>query len=131
MRTKNKYKMRNSSVRYLFMMSLSALVLASPLTAFADTATVGTIDILATLSGGQAVNVTLTGGPALCSAVTPGSTISFGDLRVGNGSVTSDGMKAIYATLLAAKLSGRTVTIYATNGTTSSFGCIVTGVHIH
>jgi len=107
---------------------LAAVIVAMPSNALADG--IGTVGDLSALGGGTTMSVSLVGNPALCSSVSGGQ-VWFADLRVGNGGVTADGLKTIYSTLLAAKLAGKTITLYAINGTSSSFGCIVTGVYIH
>jgi hypothetical protein len=116
--------------RSFIAMAGAALFVAMPFAARADAT--GFVDIAGAVGGGTVINVTLfnSGTTAsdqfLCSTAVSGPT-QLGDLRIGNGGVTADGLKAIFATLIAAKLAGRQVTVYASNGTSASFGCIVTG----
>jgi hypothetical protein len=111
---------------------LSALIgflfLAAPATALADAN--GNIQKLTIAPSGTVISVTLVGLTPLCATVVRGNT-STGDLRAGNGGVTADGLKNILSALMAAKLSGAIVTVFASNGTSSSVGCILTGVSLN
>jgi hypothetical protein len=88
----------------------------------------GTIAILQ-VNGIGPVRFTLKGAPALCTSVSVGTT-SWGDVTVGQSSVTSDGAKAILALLTSAKLSGAQIRIYANNGNSGTYGCSVSAVEL-
>lgn len=73
--------------------------------------TVGNIQLYADGS----FTVTLAGGPSLCSGPAAGSWWAVNGLVSTRNGLTPDGVKAFYAALLSAKLSGRSVNLYTNN----------------
>jgi hypothetical protein len=74
------------------------------------------------------VRFTLSGNPALCAAAGGGGTTNYGDIQVGQAGVTNDALNRMLSVLSAAKLSGKSVTVYAS--APGTFGCAVFGVEM-
>lgn len=124
---------RHSSGRrprtYRGLLFIATLVTAGgSTTADADSATAAPPQVLQVGSNGT-FRFKLVGAVPLCSNVAVGDN-TWGDVQMTQGGVTADGYKGIVSLLTAAKLAGRPVKIYASNGGTTQFGCLVTGVEM-
>jgi hypothetical protein len=115
---------------------ISALVLAVvillPTRASAwDRTTDGTVLVVDLYPDGGFTFV-LSGYPALCSGPPQTSwNANHGAVSTGNG-ISPDGVKAFLATVLAAKLAGRQVTVYADNNPTDPTApCVVGSITIN
>lgn len=74
-------------------------------------------------------SVALTGSPDLCPGPAAKSWEAVHALVTTGYGATTDGVKALYAALLAAQLSGRTVTLYVLNAP-SKANCLVGAIDI-
>lgn len=87
------------------------------------TSTVGTISTLQ-IGGDGTFSFALTNSPNLCS--NGNKTNQRGAVVPGIASVTADGAKMLYATLVSAYTTGRTITVYTNETvTTTGWGCTV------
>lgn len=107
-------------------------VLGMPMVAAALTASSyavpGAIQV-GTYANRHYVRFTLSGGATMCASVAGGAN-TWGDIQAGEGGVTPEDMRAMLSTLTAAKLAGRRVKIYAENGGTNQYGCLVSIVEL-
>ena len=115
-------KLKGSFVSRLILLALALI----PFEAAADSSS-DAVPNLITVAAAGSVNFTASGSVSFCSSWVNGSQY-WGDIRVGQGGVTADGVKAMLSVLTAAKLAGRTIHVYATNGTASQYGCLVTQI---
>jgi len=99
----------------------SSLVFASP------TNTQGTLGKVNVNGTGQ-VRVNFVANTAMCSSGGSGGPTSIGEIVLAGANL--EGAKAILSTLLAAKLAGRSVEIWADNGAPGTYGCSIIAVTI-
>ena len=117
-------------------MIVAALVVAGEAAAAGRT-TVATVAMLQVWGTGPGtVRVMLSPGganaPVLCDTPSGGASWSkLGEFAVGVGGVTADGAKAMLATLTAARLSGRSVTLYTNDGAPGGTGCAIFAVELN
>ena len=98
--------------------------------------TVATVAMLQVWGTSSVVRLTLSPGgvaaPVLCDTPSGGASNSkFGEFAVNVGGATADGAKAMLATLTAAKLSGKPVTLYTNDGAPGGFGCAIFAVELN
>ena len=118
--------------RYALVIAIAIAVVGMPMVAAALTASSfavpGTIQV-GTYASRHYARFTLSGGATMCTSVGWGDN-TWGDIQVGEGGVTAEDMRAMLSTLTAAKLAGRRVKIYAENGGSNQYGCLVTIVEL-
>jgi hypothetical protein len=113
---------------------MAALVATGGAAAAAGRTTVATVAMLQVWStGAGTVRMRLnSGGAKLCDTPAGGAQWSdLGELAVGVGGVTADGAKAMLATLTAAKLAGKSVTLYTNDGAPGGLGCAIFAVELN
>lgn len=76
------------------------------------------------------IRFTLTGGVAMCASGGGSGGTGWGDIQVGQGGVTADGQKGMLSVLTSAKLAGKVVKVYASNGGAPQYGCLVTAIEM-
>jgi hypothetical protein len=99
-----------------------ALTLATP--ALADgTGTVGFLQV----NANGTVRFALQG--PLCASAPVGG-VGFGDITIGQSGVNAEGLRSMLSLLTVAKMSGKSVRVYAHNGNAGTFGCSVYAIDL-
>ena len=96
-------------IRYMLFLTIALLV---PFVSRANSASDATPDKIQ-VWGSNIVRFRLAGNVPLCTSATIDN--EWGEIAVG-GSITADGVRNVVSLLTSAKLAGRPVTVYASNG---------------
>lgn len=91
----------------------------------------GTVGFLQVWGTSATTRLALTGSPQLCDSPAGGAGNNIGEFAVGVGGVTSEGARAMLATITAAKLAGRSIKIYANDGAQGGYGCAIFAIDLN
>jgi hypothetical protein len=106
-------------------------ILLTPLKASADSPSSLPVSTVQVLTNGTVIFQLGTGTTPLCSSNASGWSNTWASITVGSGGVTADGLKGMLSLLTSAKLAGRSVFVWANNGTSADIGCQVNHVALN